>query len=206
MKMKNFIVFFYVMLIISCYKNIGILFDVSGSMEDEFKSFNKINSINNKKSNELTKILKNFSQNFEINIFAILFGLSNSPYIIDFIKILKISNNNIKTLSKNPSKSYRDKLIYLLSNGYRRYCNIREYIFSNEGPNELLSEFFYNLIKDDQNLIDEIYFSLPKKVIDETYDKTTHYGNYALNGGLIVAGIALGPLSWLGAGLIGSSY
>ena len=160
--MKNFLVFFYIYSIISCDKNIGILFDVSGSMEDEFKSFNKINSINNKKSNELTKILKNFSQNFEINIFTILFGLSNSPYIIDFIKILKISNNNIKTLSKNPSKSYRDKLIYLLSNGYRRYCNIREYIFSNEGPNELLSEFFYNLIKDDQNLIDEIYFSFKK--------------------------------------------
>ena len=71
-----------------------------------------------------------------------------------------------------------------------------------------MSEFFYNLIKDDQNLIDEIYFSLPKKVIDEIYDKTTYLGNYAL-GGLIaagIAGIAFGPLSWLGAAFIVSSY
>lgn len=79
--MKN-LVFFYVILIISCDKNIGILFDVSGSMEDEFKSFNKINSIKNKKSDEPTKILKNFSQNFQINIFTILFGLLNILLIL----------------------------------------------------------------------------------------------------------------------------
>ena len=64
--MKN-LVFFYVILIISCDKNIGILFDVSGSMEDEFQSFNKINSFNDKKSDELTKILKNLSKNTQIN-------------------------------------------------------------------------------------------------------------------------------------------
>ena len=119
---------------------------------------------------------------------------------------MKISNYNIKTLSKNPSISFRDRLIYLLSNGNRRYCNIREYIFSNDGPNELLSKFFYNLIKDDKNLIDDIYFSLPIKVINEDYDKATNYGNYALNGGLIAAGIAMGPFSLIGAGIIGSSY
>ena len=53
------------------------------------------------------------------------------------------------------------------------------------------------------------YILVSKKVIDEIYDKTTYLGNYALNGGLIaagIAGIALGPLSWLGAGLIASSY
>ena len=73
---------------------------------------------------------------------------------------MKISNNHFQKLSKNPSISYRDKLIYLLSNGNKRYCNIKEYVFSKEGPNELLSEFFYNLLKDDQYLINEIYNSL----------------------------------------------
>jgi hypothetical protein len=65
--MKKFFTLFYIYLIISCDKNIGILFDVSGSMEDEFQSFNKINSFNDKKSDELTKILKNFSKNTQIN-------------------------------------------------------------------------------------------------------------------------------------------
>lgn len=65
--MKKFLILFYIYLIISCDKNIGILFDVSGSMEDEFQSFNKINSFNDKKSDELTKILKNFSKNTQIN-------------------------------------------------------------------------------------------------------------------------------------------
>ena len=46
--MKKFFTLFYIYLIISCDKNIGILFDVSGSMEDEFQSFNKINSFKNK--------------------------------------------------------------------------------------------------------------------------------------------------------------
>ena len=53
--MKKFLILFYIYLIISCDKNIGILFDVSCSMEDEFQSFNKINSFNDKKSDELTK-------------------------------------------------------------------------------------------------------------------------------------------------------
>ena len=65
--MKKFFTLFYIYLIISCDKNIGILFDVSGSMEDEFQSFNKINSFNDKKSDELTKIWKNFSKNTQIN-------------------------------------------------------------------------------------------------------------------------------------------
>lgn len=65
--MKKFFTLFYIYLIISCDKNIGILFDVSCSMEDEFQSFNKINSFNDKKSDELTKILKNFSKNTQIN-------------------------------------------------------------------------------------------------------------------------------------------
>ena len=80
----------------SCNKNVGILFDVSGSMNDEFQNFNKIDSLNDKKSDELITILKNLLQ--LLNIFIILFGLKGSLYIIDFIKLLEIYNNHFKTL------------------------------------------------------------------------------------------------------------
>ena len=63
----------------SWYKNIGILFDVSGSMNDEFQNFNKIDSLNDKKSDELITILKNLCKTTKLNIFTILFGLNGSP-------------------------------------------------------------------------------------------------------------------------------
>ena len=74
----NKIIVILMLLFISCDKNIGILFDVSGSMKDSFDSLVKINCIN-KKSDELINILKNISKNIPIKVFTILFG---------FIKIL----------------------------------------------------------------------------------------------------------------------
>ena len=72
-------------------KTIGVLFDVSSSMKNKFKNIDKIDKVN-KKSDELIEILKNLSKNINANIFSILFGLQNSPFIIDFIKLLQMSN------------------------------------------------------------------------------------------------------------------
>ena len=83
-------------------KNIGILFDVSKSMKEKFDNINNLNSIN-KKSGELINILKNIAKNIEANIFTILFGLSKSPYIIDFIKLLEITNSHFKPLETKRS-------------------------------------------------------------------------------------------------------
>ena len=42
-------------------KNIGILFDISGSMKEKFDKINNLKSIN-KKSDELINILKNITK------------------------------------------------------------------------------------------------------------------------------------------------
>ena len=137
-------------------KTIGVLFDVSGSMKEKFKNIKNSDNVN-KKSDELINIIKKLGKNMNSNIFAILFGLKNSPYIIDFIKLLQISNEKFRDITTTQETEengyttiYRDKLIDLLSkdrNGNERYCNIREYIMSENGPKERLSEFFCNLWK-----------------------------------------------------------
>ena len=78
--------------------------------------------VHREKSDELINILKKLGKNINTNIFAILFGLQDSPYIIDFIKLLHISNKKFRKITsteeteKNPSITiYRDKLIDLLS-------------------------------------------------------------------------------------------
>ena len=108
----NKIILLLILSTVSCDKNIGILFDVSGSMENSFDSLTNINSIN-KKSDELINILKNIAKNIPIKVFTILFGLSGDQDIIDFIELLKISNNYFKTLTaeKTNSTYFRRKLI-----------------------------------------------------------------------------------------------
>ena len=68
-------------------KTIGILFDVSYSMKQKFNKLKDIDKVN-KRSDELIEVLKKIAKNNNTNIFSILFGLQNSPYIIDFIKLL----------------------------------------------------------------------------------------------------------------------
>lgn len=156
-------------------KTIGVLFDVSGSMKNKFTNIKNSDNMN-KKSDELIRILKNLGKNINANIFSILFGLQNSPYIIDFIQLLKLSNEKFKniTSTEENSNTYRNKLIYLLSKdqeGNERYCNIHEYVFSQNGPSEKLSEFFCNLMEDDREIIDYIYYLLPKEVTNENENK-----------------------------------
>lgn len=123
-------------------KTIGVLFDVSGSMKKKFKNIDKIDKVN-KKSDELIEILKNIGKNIKANIFTILYGLRKDPDIIDFIQLLKITNNKLKTITTTDENSeyFRNKLIELLSkdeNGNERVCQIRQYVFS---PDVLLKNF-----------------------------------------------------------------
>ena len=83
-----------------------------------------------------------------------------------------MSNEKFKniTSTEDNSTTYRDKLIDLLSKdqeGNRRYCNIREYVLSPNGPSEKLNEFFCNLMEEDREIIDNIYNRLPIEVTNE---------------------------------------
>ena len=78
-------------------KTIGLLFDVSGSMKQKFNKLKDIDKVN-KKSDELIEVLKKIAKNNNANIFSILFGLQDSPYIIDFIKLLQMSNEKFKDI------------------------------------------------------------------------------------------------------------
>ena len=63
-------------------------------------------------------------------------------------------------------RQYREKLIDLLSHdreGNQRYCNIREYIISPDGPSEKLSEFFCNLMEQDGKLLMIYIINFPKQ-------------------------------------------
>ena len=155
-------------------KTIGLLFDISGSMRQKFETIKNSEKVV-KKSDELIEILKKIARNSESNVFAILFGLKNNPYIIDFIKLLQMSNQkfkNIETTDDNSTSTvFREKLIQLLSkdaNGNERYCNIREYILSQDGPSEKLSEFFCHLMEEEREILDGIYNNLPIEVRNET--------------------------------------
>ena len=79
-------------------KTIGLLFDVSGSMKDSFDNMNDINEIN-EKSNKLIDILKNICKNTNAEVFSILYGANEDPFIFDFIRLLKLSNNKFKPLT-----------------------------------------------------------------------------------------------------------
>ena len=181
-------------------KTFGVLFDVSGSMKKKFENIKNSDKVN-KKSDELINILKKLGANMNSNIFAILFGLKNSPYIIDFIKLLQMFNEKFKNITSTEKTEenryitiYRDKLIDLLSkdrNGNWRYCNIREYVMSENGPKERLSEFLCNLMEDDREIIDKIYNKLPIEVINENANRNL---NRRINSGMTTAMVITGIL------------
>ncbi len=179
-------------------KTIGLLFDVSGSMKQKFNKLKDIDKVN-KRSDELIEVLKKIAKNNNTNIFSILFGLQNSPYIIDFIKLLQMSNEKFKNIpsTEENSTTYRDKLINLLSKdqqGNERYCNIREYVISENGPTEKLSAFFCNLMEEDRDIIDSIYNRLPKEVTDQNENQNL---NRRMNNGRTGAtvGASIVPLA-----------
>ena len=188
-------------------KTIGLLFDVSGSMKNSFDNMNDINKIN-EKSNELTDILKNICKNTKSEVFSILYGANENPVIFDFIKLLKLSNNKFKPLTTIDESNtiYREKLIDLLSKdeqGNSRFCNIREYVLSNQyGVPEKLSEFFCNILEDNRPLIDIIYNKLPIEVTNEEENRRLNRNiNIGKAGGMVGGGIGGG----IGFGYIGST-
>ena len=179
-------------------KSLGVLFDVSGSMKEKFTDMKNSKEIN-KRSDELIQILKNLGKNNNLNIFAILFGLLDEPYIIDFIRLLKVSNNKFKKLkSKENEKStiFREKLINYLStdkDGNKRLCDIKKYILSSDGPSEKLSEFFCNIMEEDRDIVDSIYNDLPKEVIEENANNSLNNKIKASKAGA-ASGIAIGAI------------
>ena len=154
--------------------DIGILFDVSGSMRSPF------NSLSSKsyqtRADELTNILERICQrgnrlkNEQIRIFSLLFGGMDEA-IYDFCNLMEISNNKFKkTLisKKNPEapwkdskKRFRNEFKEILSERGRRPLYLDEYLFCENGPSERLCEMGCYLLEDDPQLRYEIYDSLP---------------------------------------------
>lgn len=150
--------------------DIGILFDVSGSMESPFNSISNNNY--NKRADELMNIIEricnrgNRLKNEQIRIFSALFGGRNE-LIYDFCNLLDISNKKFThTLSSSPfSKAskygYGKKLVDILSNYGNKTLYIDNYLYCDSGPTERLCEMGCYLLKEDNYLKDEIYRSLP---------------------------------------------
>ena len=87
------------------YKSdIGVLFDVSGSMQAPFNSFNF--KYSSSKADELLDILKRFcargnnSNNEKIRIFSLLFG-GTKELIYDFGSIMEIANSKFNYVLKS---------------------------------------------------------------------------------------------------------
>ena len=97
-------------------KNIGILFDVSGSMKEKFDNYyiekkekNESNESNEKRADEIIKILENISKNLKVRIFSILFGFLEPPFIVDFTRLLKISIKQFDKLESNKDNNNEKK-------------------------------------------------------------------------------------------------
>ena len=153
------------------YKNdIGILFDVSGSMREPFDSFNF--KYSQSKADEIINILNRIasrgknSKNEQIRIFSILFGgIYNLTY--DFCSLLEIANQtfNHNLVSNDYSKAnkygFGKKLEEILSEHGKKTLHLYKYLYCDSGPTEKLCEMGYYLLKDDQSLRERIYYKLP---------------------------------------------
>ena len=151
--------------------DIGILFDVSGSMKTPFNSISK----NNKhyiKVDELMNIIDTIckggknEKNEKIRIFSIIFGGKNH-LIYDFCNLMDISNNTFSyTLTTsdnekalNNKNGYGEKIKELLSVFGTVY--IDRYLYGKEGPTERLCELGYYLMKGKKELCKKVYSKLP---------------------------------------------
>ena len=150
--------------------DIGILFDVSGSMSSPFNSMNNNNY--GKRLDELSNILerivrrKNKQKNEKIRIFSILFG-GYRELIYDFGNILNISNNVFEPLysenekPSNYSHGFCKAIKDILSDYGKKALYIDKYLYSKSGPTERLCEMGYNIMKKDRHLCNVIYDELP---------------------------------------------
>lgn len=180
-------------------KYIGILFDVSGSMKESFDSLTKKKI---SKSDELTNILQKLCEKQNVHVFSLFFGCKSCNKVQDFLSLLEISKKYFKDDLKKSEDEKVNKngcgreLENMLSKNKSRPLFIDEYIYDNEkSPSEKLCEFFINLLKEDQPLIDEIYNSLPKLCTDDH-----EHSNYKLKRNVGIGGVT-GLSGVLGVGL-----
>ena len=148
--------------------DIGILFDVSGSMKKPFNSFNF--KYSNTKADEIINLIEKIcsnphkSNNEKVRIFSILFG-GSQELIYDFCSLLEIANNlfcHSLTSDKNSkAKKYGfgQKFEKILSEIGTVYLS--NYLYCDSGPTERLCEMGYYLLRDDCDLRERIYEKLP---------------------------------------------
>ena len=141
--------------------DIGVLFDVSGSMQSPFNSLSYNNS--SKKSDELLNIIEkicsrgNRLKNEKIRMFSIIFGGKNEP-IFDFCNLLEISNKKfVHTLSSDPYQKaskygYAQRLTDILSEHGSKTLKLDNYLYCDSGPSERLCELGYYLLENDNYL------------------------------------------------------
>ena len=150
--------------------DIGVLFDVSGSMQTPFNHLGYCNS--SIRAHELINILEricskgNRTNNEQIRIFSIIFGGKNELFY-DFCNLIEISNRKFShTLTSSNGKAsksgYGKNIQEVLSDYGSKTLYLDNYIFCESGPTERLCEMGYYLLKEDYDLRKSIYDSLPE--------------------------------------------
>ena len=152
--------------------NIIVLFDISGSMKEPFNSITENKS--EKKLDELMKIIDRICEKGErkkneiIKLSCILFG-GTKNLLYDFCNLLifsdetfnyELESTNNKKGVKEEINKYRQKFKELLSNYGPLF--IDKYLYGPTGPSERLCEMAYKLMKNDKDLCEQIYKTLPK--------------------------------------------
>ena len=150
--------------------DIGILFDVSGSMQSSFNSLSYNNST--KKADEILNVIDrictrgNRLKNEQIRVFSVLFGGRNEP-IYDFCNLIEIANNKFRhNLSSSPHEKaskngYGKRFTEILSEHGRKSLYLDNFLYCEAGPSERLCEMGCYLLEDDYRLREDIYQSLP---------------------------------------------
>lgn len=174
--------------------DIGILFDVSGSMQSPLKRISENNSY--KKSDELLSILEKICdkghrlKNEQFRIFCIIFGGLNEP-IYDFCNLLKITNKNFTHKLKSNlydkaswfKNSYAQKFVKILSENGEKTLKLDKYLYCSSGPTERLCEMGCYLLENDRNLREVIYNSLPQECKSNIRNIGISVGNFISFGG-----------------------
>ena len=150
--------------------DIGILFDVSGSMQSPFNSLSHNSST--KKADEILNVIDrictrgNRLKNEQIRVFSILFGGRNEKFY-DFCNLIEIANNKFRhTLSsdqysKASKKGYGKRFTEVLSDHGRNSLYLDNFLYCESGPTERLCEMGCYLLEDDPELRHDIYEKLP---------------------------------------------
>ena len=154
-------------------KDIHFVFlaDVSHSMKDAYEN----NNLKGKSSKiyelfeDITKDLS-LKNNKNLQVSGILFGTKKEGQIADLLSLTHLAN---KVFNFEEFRNSKEKLIKLLEKFGAKY--IRNYMNKESSPNEKECNFFYNILKDDEDFCRKIVDSLPiqcktGKYADTEYD------------------------------------